>query len=352
MTYTNSKIIINSDFDVITGYGNLAVELAIALERSGEFDVYAVGSVGFDLPRALTKLFEKPKPQKFDIYMKIGTPSQLALPSEMKTSFPFKKVALTMWEQTRLTNKLLAETYYNDYDAIFVPCEMNVGVFKEVYNKEIKVLPLGVDTEFFTPINRAFENPLRFCLLGNLTYRKNVMGAIKAAATLIEQGYDIELSLKTDHNYLPPELGSDRIHIHSTTMWTREMVRNFYQNNDVYLAISRGEGFNFPALEFAATGGVVLGHNWGGHEAWYNELYCANVLLYNRIKISPNIWADAAEGSEWAEVDSSSLVREMIRLYEDRKILIEKSRNAARFMGQMFSWDSQLKYIITLLKGV
>jgi len=352
MTYINKKIIINSDFDIITGYGNLAVELAIALERSGEFDVYAIGSVGFGLPREMTKLFEKPKPQKFDVFFKIGTPSQLRLPEELKAGFTFKKVALTMWEQTRLTNKLLSEEYFNDYDALFVPCEMNIDVFKEVFKGEIKIMPFGVDTEFFVPVNRIFDDPLKFCLLGNLTYRKNVMGAIKAVAELVKRGYDVELNLKTDHNYLPPELSNDRLHIYSTTMWTREDVRNFYQNNDVYLAISRGEGFNFPALEFLATGGPVLGHNWGGHAQWYNELYCTEVLLYNKIKVSPNIWADAAEGSEWAEVDHDSLVNSMIKLYENKKMLMEKSRNAARFISQIYSWDSQLKYIIPLLKGV
>lgn len=352
MTYINKRIVIHSDFDSVSGYGNLATELAINLEKSGAFDVYTIGTIGFGLPRELTKIFEKPKPPKFEIYLKIGTPQQLEPPDSLKAGFNFKKIALTMWEQTRLTKDLAKKTYYDFYDAIFVPCEMNVEVFKEVFTGPVEVIPIGVDTDFFTAKKRIFGDPLKFCMIGDLNYRKNVMSAIKATQKVLETGFDIRLNLKTGNNCLPNLIPDSRINIINTVMWDKEKVRNFYYDNDVYLAISRGEGINMPALEFLATGGTVIGHNWGGHKSWFNELYCTKVLSHNRIKISPNIWAGVQENSEWAEVSVDSIAVRMIEVIEQRKILFEKSAKAIEFIDQLYGWRNQMRRIITLLEGV
>lgn len=353
MTNTN-RVIIHADFDTNTGYGNLATDLAINLEKSGAFDVYTIGTVGFGLPSDLTRIFEKPKPPKFEIYFRIGAPAQLRPPESLKAGFPFKKVALTMWEQTRLSKEFISEDYFNFYDTIFVPCEMNVGAFREVFDGLIKVMPLGVDTDFYQPIKREFLNPLKICMLGNLTYRKNVMGAVRAVIGAREQGYDVVLNLKSSTNTFPPEIvgNTDFINVVSTVMWTKRDVRDFYYNNDIYLAISRGEGFNMPALEFLATGGVVIGHDWGGHKSWFNELYCTKVLSYEKIKVSPNVWRGVSENSYWAETNIDSVVSGIIDVCKQKRILYDKSNNAIKFIDQIFSWRSQLKHIITLLEEV
>lgn len=347
------KVLLQSGFDTISGYGNSAIQLAVNLEASG-IDTYIVANgLGFGLPEAFTRLLQKEKPKNFDIYLRFDVAGHLEIPGGIKeiTSFKFHKIAYTMWETTQLSEEMLYENCYKDYDFMFVPCDMNINTFKEAFDKPIMLAPLGVDTDYYFPVNREFQGKLRFCMLGKLNYRKGVFIAIEAIKEVIEKGYDVELNLKTNEFSLHPAMNSEWLHINDNYDWMNKDIREFYQNNDIYLAVSRGEGFNQPPLEFGSTGGVIIAHSWGGHESWFNSSYCIPVP-YNLVKVSPHIWAGMPQNAQWAEVNSHTLAELIMSVCDNKIILKEKSRNASRFIAQMFNWNIQIKHIVKLLKEI
>ena len=93
---------------IASGY-NRTLEERCAVDR-------ALFSWGKSLKRAFGLKLDtkKPKPPKFELYLRVGTPYQLEPPDSLKTGFKFKKAALTMWEQTKLTEGLVKETYYDE----------------------------------------------------------------------------------------------------------------------------------------------------------------------------------------------------------------------------------------------
>ena len=55
--------------------------------------------------------------------------------------------------------------------------------------------------------------------------------------------------------------------------WDKLTLEQFYAACHALVYPSHGEGKNLPALEFAATGGVVLATDWSGHQEWLRDDY-------------------------------------------------------------------------------
>lgn len=340
------KLFLHSNFDTVTGYGIQAIYLAIELQKK-DVDVYPiVKSIGLDMPEEFLNLLMKKYPvgQYIDYYINMDAPSNLKIPKNLE--FIKKKIAFTMWEQTRLSSDF-KKKHFKNYDNIFVPCSMNVEPFSEVFKKEIKIIPLGINIEFYTPTERDFfTNTLKICMNGDLTFRKGIDILMDVMLDERIKKMPIEFHLKNSQRTIHPQISgiNPNIHVYEG-IWDREKIKNFYDECHIMVCPNRGEGFNQPAVEFLATGGVVLTHNWGGHQTWVNGEYC-KTIPYKLVKVTN--WANIQEGSKWAEVTKDDIISALLDLYNNRPKLVQLSQNAIRMAG-FFSFEKMAeKFLLEL----
>jgi len=111
---------------------------------------------------------------------------------------------------------------------------------------------------------------------------------------------------------------------------------------------NRGEALNQVALEFLATGGVVITHNWGGHQVWANKEYC-EVIPYKLVNVTH--WKDSKKDSMWAEVSSEDIINKLIDLYNNRQKLVILSQNAIR-VSNFFSFENMTNKFLMRLEGI
>jgi len=341
------KIFIHSNFDTITGYGIQSTYLAIELQKK-DIDVYPIcKSIGLGMPEEFLTLLMKKYPigQYIDYYINMDTPNRLDIPKNLE--FIEKKIAYTMWEQTRLT-KDFKKKHFKNYSNIFVPCEMNVKPFGKLFDEsKIKIVPLGIDVRFYAPSKRDFSaDKLKVCMNGALTYRKGI--DILADVMLDERikKMPIEFHLKNSQRTIHPKIAdvNPNIFVYEG-VWEKEQVKNLYNDCHVMICPNRGEGFNQTAVEFLATGGVVLTHNWGGHRTWANSEYCK--IIPHKLAQVRN-WDNVQEDSRWAEVSKDNIIEALLDLYNNRSKLVQLSQNAIKMAG-FFSFEKMAeKFIMNL----
>ena len=333
------KVIFKGHFDVISGYGNSAVNICIGLEKHG-VDVYPIAyDVDFELPREFTDLFTKKEPMKMDCSVMFAQPNELVTEENWMWRIPVR-VGYTMWEQTRLSKDLWK--YYKDYEnftELWVPCNMNKKPFGEITDKPIEVMGLGVDSKLFRYKNRDWNGPLKYCMNGALGYRKGSFIVIEAYRRLTEEhpDWDIELHLKTSQAFC-----SDIIKIAPNITLHRELfdldgINEFYGNMHCMVAPSRGEGFHQPPLEFMSTGGVVITTIWGGPEMWADNKFCLTVG--HEMESTVNKWGGAIPGSEWASPDPGDVYSQMETVYKERKLMKEIGKDASVYVAENFNWN-------------
>lgn len=344
------KIFLHSDFNTISGYGNSATHLAIELAKKG-IDIYPIcRSVGLDMPDEFLNLLTKKYPigQYIDFYINFSTFENLEIPENLE--FIDNKILYTMWEQTRLP-KWFKKKHLKEYNNIFVPCSMNVEPFSKMFDKEkIRIVPLGVDTTFYSSIKRNFfEENLKVCANGTLTFRKGIDILTDVMLDERIKSLPIEFHLKNSIMSVHSKISevNPLVYIYQGT-WSRHQIRDFYLNCHLMICPNRGEGFNQIALEFLVTGGVVLTHSWGGHQVWANKEYC-EIVPYKLVNVTH--WEDSQKDSMWAEVSPEGIINKLIDLYNNRQKLVILSQNAVK-MSNFFSFENMANKFLMKLEEV
>jgi len=105
----------------------------------------------------------------------------------------------------------------------------------------IRYIPNGVDTHFFSPKRDRDYNPHRI--------RVGWVGKIKAA-----KNYELIKRLKEDLFKKNIEFREIVLHKDKRTVYSKEVVRDFYRSLDYYLCVSWHEGTPNPCLEAASCG--------------------------------------------------------------------------------------------------
>lgn len=164
------------------------------------------------------------------------------------------RVLFTMWETDTMYNGFIP--YLNKFDQILVPCEDNVELFSK-YNDDVTHVPLGVDTQFWSPSHRtdhkAERNVFRFHAGGSLWRRKGLDVLVRAFKDLDLP--DAELHIKAaPHAFdTPKESPGKNIYLHREWM-SKNRQRDWYAMADCFVAPARGEGFGLMPLQAIAMG--------------------------------------------------------------------------------------------------
>lgn len=339
------KILLKAPINPHSGYGNDGIGLALAFRQAG-CDVYLDPMhVQAPLPMDVAELFTKRLVPPFDLVLHHADPSQLSIAGGVRNSATIM-VAHTMWEFSSLCNmkgrsKLRANL--RNYDLVVGYDDVSTEALRPYVTTKSATVQGGFWPNMWPGRARDWSGPINFCMVGALGPRKDPFVAIDAFRELREEHPElpISLSIKTVtpglHSAMEHAIPGLRIFYE---VWPQEVLRDFYYNQHVLIAPSRGEGKNLPALEMLSTGGTVIATNWGGHRQWLSPAI-GYPLDYTLVPLEPG-----TPDCLWAKASKDHLKQLMLQVCADRASAARKAEMAADMIPMISAWPKVIERLM------
>jgi glycosyltransferase involved in cell wall biosynthesis len=334
------NITLTSTYNFASGYGELLYVLLNDLSHTG----YNV------IPRSYTSISEKyvsffNKPYVHD--SNLLDLSLLALSNEMSmqnffthTVFDRPRVLLTMWECTRM-NDLMIEIL-SKFTHIIVPNSYNkVNFLNQGLNTKIDVVPLFCDTDIFVYKNHDEKNKFVFGI-SNEDPRKNLNKVINCFIKAFRGVNNVELQVKTC-TPISNRIFDSRIK-YINTKYTKEQLRDWYYNLDVYVSGATCEGWGMMQQESMCCGRPIIYTNYGGLKEFVNNQIGFEVN--HQEEYSTNHWGDYA--GLWSNFKENDMIDKMIYCYINRQEVISKGKMAA-ISANKYTKELFIKNLSTIL---
>lgn len=207
------------------------------------------------------------------------------------------------------------------------------------------VVGRGINTRQFTRDRMPYRG-FKFLVVAEWTPRKNLRQIIRTFSQEFV-GEPVRLLVKTWSNSgIKPETLQEVIDYENTEdAAVKQVAGNYddaempqlYNNSDVLIIGSHGEGFCSPGLEALACGVPVISPDYGGQTDYLNE---DNAWLIDYEEIPcPEYWNYTSDMS-WCNPDPDALLEAMRDAYTNPEKVQEKSDNAMR---SVVDWKEPIK---------
>jgi GT2 family glycosyltransferase/glycosyltransferase involved in cell wall biosynthesis len=238
----------------------------------------------------------------------------------------------------------------NSMDEVWVPSTFNVETFRTSgVRVPIRVMPLGVDTDYFHPGITGYRPSTRFTFLSVFEWgeRKAPEVLLRAFTEEFKDSEDVLLLLsvanrdpQVDIQQQIDALGlgtSAPIVVMPNARFTGPQMGSLYRSADCFVLPSRGEGWGMPVLEAMACGLPTIATRWSGpadflHEGVGYPLEPARLV---RAEARCPYYA----GFEWADPDVDQLRSLMRTVFEDQVAAQAKGLAAAAEVAARWTWD-------------
>lgn len=280
------------------------------------------------------------------------------MPHQARRARGVRNVNLTMFEASRVPEAWVKKNLRDDLVVVPTKSSVRVWVSGGYPRERIRNCPLGVDTEAFRPGlppldlddgrgGRVGDHRVRFLNVSDLTPRKNLRGLVRTWLLATVRKDDAVLVLKLscgsealltrfmqDLARMERDMGKTLndaapvVFLINRTFPDFEMPR-LYASATHYWSLSRGEGWDLPMLEAAATGLELIAP---AHSAYldYLDEHVARLIPVRTVR------ADAREdrglqayfaGAEWWEPDEDDAASRISKAVGERGL---DRGNAAR----------------------
>jgi glycosyltransferase involved in cell wall biosynthesis len=187
----------------------------------------------------------------------------------------------------------------------------NQGHVQNAYARESELIPLGVDTDFFTPPKSVTRN--HFLFVGN-----------KEAI----DGHDLLEQAISQTNSRPKitYVGCDGVTFDADD----EKMKRLYQGAVATLCLARSEPFGLAPLESMACGTPVIAVDEGGYR---------DTIIHDKTgRLIPR--------------KPDALVEAMLSIAQDKKAYVTMSRRARKRVEQYYSWSLHIKGLKNIIEEV
>jgi len=243
------------------------------------------------------------------------------------------RACFTMWETDTLPDYFVR--WLPKYDQIIVPCEHNRELFSR-HHDNVSVVPLGVDHQFWRPIDVEQSETFRFHAGGSLWLRKGLDIVVKAFTALGLPNSELHIKA-APHARDTPSRFPPNVIMHRRWM-TAEDQREWFNKADCFIAVSRGEGFGLMPLQAIVSGiPTILSDTTGQSQ-----------FAHLALGVVPCTKSPANTVGLWDEPDQAVLEQLMVEAYNNRES--NRIRAASRISAtKTFSWANATKKLIATL---
>jgi glycosyltransferase involved in cell wall biosynthesis len=231
------------------------------------------------------------------------------------------------------------------------------NLFEIDKNKPIKIVPLGVDNEIFTP-KLSKRKPTIFFNCGKWEKRKGHYELIQAFNLAFNEDSNVELWMMCQNPFLNKEQ-ADHWHNrcknskmgHKIRILPRveadTQVADIMQQADCGVFPSRGEGWNLEALEMLACGKQVIATDYSAHTEFLTQENAWLVPINGVEPAYDGIWFH--KQGNWGSFDNNNItiLIERMQFIHDKKQNGDLEINEAGLeTAQKFSWTNTAKTLI------
>ena len=212
----------------------------------------------------------------------------------------------------------------------------------------IKVTGLGLDhisSNQESDDLKIAANKFKILHISSCFPRKGIDLLIEAFANVFNSNDDITLIIKTfdnPHNEIDSILERARIsypEFPDVIVIKDDLndcqIKSLYQQSDLLVAPSRGEGFGLPIAEAMRLGVPVITTNWGGQLDFCNSENCW-LIDYKFVESKSHFDLDC---SYWAEPKVEDLCQALLKVYRSSSLEIQKKVKLAKESVDYFTWD-------------
>ena len=238
----------------------------------------------------------------------------------------------------------------NLMDEVWVPASFNEETFRTSgVTVPIRVMPLGVDADYYHPGITGFRPSSRFVFLSVFEWgeRKGAELLLRAFAEEFKESEQVLLLLSV-YNRDPSvdvQAEIDRLNLPSSppiVVMTNAEFADYqmgalYRSADCFVLPTRGEGWGMPVLEAMACGLPTIATNWSGPADFLHD--GVGYPLQVRSLVPARAKCPYYEGFEWADPDPEHLRFLMREVFDRPDRAREKGRAAAAEVASKYSLE-------------
>jgi glycosyltransferase involved in cell wall biosynthesis len=362
------SLVWQSSFAALTGYSGSSLAFVLGLDARG-VDVRPLYLYGADYDEQVQAGGMHPRIRELQARpLRLGAPQVVYAPGDRfsKNSGAYR-VGFTMLETDRLPASWVEQA--NQMDEVWTPTAWGAEVFRSSgVGRPVHVVPLGVDTERFTPgplrlvqgvapRERLAERTI-FLSVFEWGERKGWDVLLRAYRAAFRPGDPVLLLLKVDCRMpvpnplraisaaIPapsPPVGL----IYNQPLGGAQLVE-LYQSADCFVLPTRGEGWGMPILEAMACGVPAIATDWSGPTTFLREENGYPLPIRGLVEASSE--SPYYRGARWAEPDGDALV-ELLRRAA-REPAERRAKGArARAESERWPWSRGVDAIVERLAG-
>jgi len=240
------------------------------------------------------------------------------------------EIAYSMYEADDIPEEW--KSYVAKADEVWVPSQFCADVFGK-YNKRIRIVPWGIDTELFVrPQVKHRNEEFVFGAIGVQSGRKGTDVLLRAFQSAFGGRPGVKLVIKTRDTRNIPAFDNAQVEVIDEN-WPEARLVEFVQGLDCLVEPSRGEGQGMPPLQAAACGVPSLVTGWSGMLDYADGKGVYPIRVSGLVKVKDM----TAHNARWAEPDCDHLVELMQWVVEERpQVTGDYSRWSLRSMGAEF----------------
>lgn len=294
------------------------------------------GGVVFGYGRMVAS-FKEELAKKVDLVDDATTCVDMNLPNLVKGWLGDQhRVVFTMWE----TNKLPVEFYepLPQFDQVLVPCQHNKELFSQ-HHDNVQVVPLGVDTKFWTPAPAPVNDQVTFLAGGSHWMRKGLDKVVEAWERLNPAGARIVLKCTPETVGGIGKVTSPTITVIDHWLSADE-ERDLFRSADCFIAASRGEGWGLMPLQAMCAAVPVLMTATSGHME-FSDYACRLIDTTPETAVEPRFY----NFGEWDTPVVQSIM-DSITWFMDNRDEAKQTALTNRPKVAKFTWANATKRLL------
>ena len=296
------------------GYGRMGLQIHRALERAG-VEVTTDSMDG----TAETAL-----------YIKIPPLCKKWLESQ-------QRVIWTMYETTQVPTEFRD---LHEFDIVVVPCEANREAFSR-WHHDVVTVPLAVD-ERWKYRKPVVDGPFKVLASGS-EFRKGLDLACDVFRKAFPNNNDVRLLLKAPTTMTFGLPTDPRFQMVSGFLTADEEVA-LYASANVYLGMSRGEGFGMMPLQAIVQGTPTIMSSGHGHAMFEQFGISVDTSLVPAVE-----YKLYGEAGDWWLPSVDDAVDKLRYVYENYTHHVASAKKNALKAAKTFTWDASAKLLLSHL---